>query len=61
MPFAVTLYQPPLTPVMVTAVPFDRDVRMLDEVFASLLRLTVEEQVILPEPTEKSVAVVPVR
>ena len=55
------MYQPPLTPVMVTAVPFDRDARMLDEVFASLLRLTVEEQVILPEPTEKSVAVVPVR
>ena len=61
MPFAVTLYQPPLTPVTLTAVPFERDARMPDEVLGSLLRFTVEEQVILPEPTVKSVAVVPVR
>ncbi|MFQ9126823.1 MAG: hypothetical protein ACLR4Z_08550 [Butyricicoccaceae bacterium] len=47
--------------MMVTAVPFDRDAESWTRCFASLLRLTVEEQDRARARPEKSVAVVPVR
>ena len=59
MPLTETLYQPFSLAPSVTAVPFARDARIPDEVFASARRLTVEEQDTLPAVAAGADAVVP--